>query len=86
MGRELMRDYEQATASKLNDGKTMVMRLGDMRKRQIEQELKVMKVEFTLMENEDTEKYLGDIIGGEVTEADRFDEKIEEMVKLGKKW
>lgn len=85
-GRKLMREYERATASKLHDGKTMVMRLGNMRNRSMEQELKDMEVEFTLMQNEDTEKYLGDIIGGKVTEADRFDDKIESMVKLGKKW
>ena len=51
-GRKLMREYEQATASKLHDGKTMVTRLGNMRKRSMEQELKDMEVEFTLMQND----------------------------------
>jgi hypothetical protein len=86
MGRRVMKDYEQATASKLHEGKTMVMRLGKMREKQIEQKLKAMEVEFSLMKSEDSENYLGDVIGGEVKEEERFEGKIEEMKKLGKKW
>ena len=45
-----------------------------------------MKVNFSVMEVNDTETYLGDIIGNSVSESQTFDKIITNIEKLGGKW
>ena len=62
----------------------MIMRIGKTREgimtnRQIE-------VKFTIMKDEDNEKYLGDIVGNKVSEEKRFDKRLGKMKEKGNKW
>ena len=84
VARNIIGDFERASGSKLHDGKTMILKLGKTRRKALTK--KQLGVEFTIMEDDATEDYLGDVIGNEVKEGDRFDEKLEKMKKLGERW
>ena len=45
-----------------------------------------MKTNFTVMEDNESEKYLGDMIGNMVTEEQTYDKTLEGIEKLGKQW
>jgi hypothetical protein len=65
-----MKNYEQASGSKLYEGKTMILKLGNTRKKVMTN--RQIGVKFTILEDEAREKYLGDVIGNDVTEEQRF--------------
>ena len=62
--REAIFKYEKASCSELHEGKTVVIKLEKSQKKEITQAS--MKVNFSVMEVNDTETYLGDIIGNNV--------------------
>ena len=45
-----------------------------------------MKVNFTVMEENETENYLGDVIGNMVTEENTFEKALRGIDSLGAKW
>jgi hypothetical protein len=79
-----MKRYEEASGSELHDGKTMIMKIGSTRKRVMTN--MQIEVKFTILEDEAKEKYLGDVVGNEVTEKERFEDRIEKMKKIGNRW
>ena len=82
--RIVINKFEKATGAKLHDGKTKVMKLGKTRKEKLTN--KQIQVDFTIMEEDGSEEYLGDIIGNEVTEDQRFGKKVEGIEKEGSRW
>ena len=84
IARENIHMYEKVSTSKLHDGKTIIIKLGKARTKNVTKAL--MKVNFTIMKENDNETYLGDIIGNNVTEEQTFDKAIKGMEKLGEKW
>ena len=45
-----------------------------------------MKTNFTIIQEEESETYVGDVIGNTVTEGDTFNSAINGIEKLGEKW
>jgi hypothetical protein len=60
------------------------MRLGKMRREKMTN--KEIGVNFEIMKDDDTEVYLGDVIGNTVGNDERFGEVLEKTEKLGEKW
>ena len=82
--REIIRTYEKATGSKLHEGKTMVYRMGPTRNEKMTN--KSIGVKFKIMEDEDSEAYLGDVIGNQVGEKTRFEPILSKVGKLADAW
>ena len=82
--KECIYNYEKASTSKLHEGKTKVMKLGKARRRNITKTH--MNTNFTIMEDTETEKYLGDIVGNIVTEEETYEKAIRGIEILGAKW
>ena len=73
--------YEKGTGAALHEIKTIMIRLGPAR-------LKTLtpadtKVKFKIMEDGKNERYLGDIIGNNITEDDTFAALLQKMETLG---
>ena len=77
-------NYEKSTGGKLHDSKTNILLLGAARNKGITN--KQLAVKFTVMADDEHEKYLGDIIGNTVTEEQRFKKAKESMKKIAKRW
>ena len=60
VARNIIGDFERASGSKLHDGKTMILKLGKTRRKALTK--KQLGVEFTIMEDDATEDYLGDVM------------------------
>ena len=82
--RMTMKRYEDASGSALHEGKTMILKIGSTRK-QVMTNTQI-GVKFTILKEGAREKYLGDVIGNEVTEEQRFDKNTEKMEKVGDRW
>ena len=82
--RENIHQYEKGTGSALHEGKTKIIRIGSGRRRHLTPAN--MKTNFTIMEDNESEKYLGDMIGNMVTEEQTYDKTLEGIEKLGKQW
>jgi len=82
--REIINNYERSTAGQLHDGKTILMKLGRTRRKDITS--KQLGVEFKVMSGEDRENYLGDVIGHGVTEEERYEEILKKIEGTGRKW
>ena len=82
--REIIGRYEKTTAGKLHDGKTLMMKLGITRQRDMTS--KQLGVDFRVMEEGERESYLGDVIGHEVTEDERYEKILENIEETGQKW
>ena len=59
----------------------MILRLGAAVKKQLTKG--VTQVKFKIVEETETEKYLGDIIGNLATEEDTFNKLLEGIERLG---
>ena len=68
----------------MHDTKTKIMKIGATQNNEIDQE--GLGVEYEIMKNDATEKYLGDIIGNYVAEEVRFGEGLSKMKKTGEAW
>ena len=79
-----MEKYEQASGSALHEGKTKIMKIGKTREKMMTN--RQIGVKFTILEDKAQETYLGDIIGNEVTEEQRFDGCLEKMQEKGDRW
>ena len=75
--REEIRNYERMSASAVHEGKTMLMTLGSTSR--AEHTSEELGVQFKILGSEAKESYLGDLIGQEVTEEERFDEGVKNM-------
>ena len=64
--REIIAEYERATGQKLHDGKTKILRVGKNSTREMTNE--EIGVDFEIMKAGDVERYLGDMVGNEVTD------------------
>ena len=84
VAKERIYNYEKSSTSKLHEGKTKVMKLGKARRRNITKTH--MNTNFTIMEDTETENYLGDIIGNIVTEEETYEKAIRGIETLGAKW
>ena len=62
--------FEKATGRKLHDGKTTVIKIGKTRTRQMTN--KQLGVEFKILTDDERELYLGDIMGHDIDEAERY--------------
>ena len=82
--RIIIRQYEKATGQKLHDDKTKIMRIGKGRAERMTN--KEVGVDFEIMTEDETERYLGDIVGNQVTEERRFNELVEKMSSEGGRW
>jgi hypothetical protein len=82
--REIISRYEKATAGQLHDGKTILAKLGITRQREMTN--RQLGVTFRVMTEEDRENYLGDLIGHEMTEEERYGEILEKIEETGQKW
>ena len=82
--RMTMKKYEDASGSALHEGKTMILKIGSTRK-QVMTNTQI-GVKLTILKEGAREKYLGDVIGNEVTEEQRFDKATEKMKKVGARW
>ena len=82
--RQIIRQYEKATGARLHDGKTKILRLGKTRTQTMTN--KSIGVDFEIMEDTDTEIYLGDVTGNEVTDEQRWDEPLKRLQKKGDRW
>jgi hypothetical protein len=82
--REIINNYERSTSGKLHDGKTILMKLGRTRRRDITR--KQLGVDFKVMSEEDRENYLGDVIGHGVTDEERYEEILTKIEATGRKW
>jgi predicted Zn-ribbon and HTH transcriptional regulator len=82
--RQALSDYEKATGAKLHDGKTMVLMLG--RNKHSEIDLLQHGVQFKRMETDQKERYLGGLVGNNITESDKFKEPLEKLKKVKKEW
>jgi hypothetical protein len=82
--REIINNYERSTAGQLHDGKTILMKLGRTRRKDITS--KQLGVEFKVMSGEERESYLGDVIGHGVTEEERYEEILKRIEGTGRKW
>ena len=82
--RAIIKQYEEATASKLHDGKTQVLMLGSNRQAGLSNQ--AIGVEFNIMAEEDAERYLGDLVGHAVNEETRFAGAIGKMEKVAQQW
>jgi len=76
--------FEEATAAALHDGKTKILLLGSLRRKDLKNE--DFEVKFEIMKEKQVEVYLGDKIGEEVTEKERFKEPEEKMERTAKNW
>jgi len=82
--REIINKYEKSTAGQLHDGKTILMKLGKTRQRDMTS--KQLGVDFRVMKEEERESYLGDVIGHGVTEEERYDTILEKIQETGQRW
>ena len=82
--RVIIERYERATAGKLHDGKTIMMKLGMTRQRDMTS--KQLGVDFRVMLEEERESYLGDVIGHGVTEEERYGGILENIEETGQRW
>ena len=76
--------FEGGTTAALHELKTKIMRLGPAATKTLTKT--DTQVKFIIMEDKETEKYLGDIIGNNVTEDDTFGHLLESVEKLGNRW
>ena len=74
--REIINKYEKATAGQLHDGKTILMKLGKTRQKDMTS--KQLGVDFRVMKEDERESYLGDVIGHGVTEEEEIRRDIEQ--------
>ena len=82
--REIIGRFEKASGGKLHDGKTIVMKIG--KTRHVQMTSSQLGVEFRMMKDKEREGYLGDVIGHDVTEEERYGKILEEIEKIGQKW
>jgi hypothetical protein len=82
--RVTMGKYEGASGSKLHDGKTMIMKIG--KTRDVRLTNKQLGVSFKILEDGAVEKYLGDLVGNEVSEEKRFEKPLIKLGKTGSRW
>ena len=54
--------------------------------RKEEMTAKQLGVEFEVMKVDEREVYLGDIIGNDIEEEERFEERMKKMKKVAKRW
>ena len=80
--RVIIRKYEKATGAALHDGKTKLAKLGRRRGRELTNEM--IGVKFKIMTEDQVEEYLGDVIGNNVGEEERFGEKNREDEETGR--
>jgi hypothetical protein len=83
-GRQSVGKYERTTDSRLHDKKTKILPLGRSKETLLPQ--KQLGVEFEILGEKDREKYLGDLLGHEVTEKERFKGGFENIEKIEKGW
>lgn len=81
--RENIHSYEKASNSKLYESRTIIIKLGKARRMTISKE--TFNVNFSIMNNNYDEQYLGDVIGNKVT-IQTFDKHIPGIEKLGNLW
>ena len=79
-----MKKYEDATGSEIHEGKTMILRIGKTKREEMSN--KQIQVNYVIAKPDITEKYLGDIIGNDVTEEQRYGPILVKMKKLGDRW
>ena len=82
--RERIYNYKKGSCSKLYEGKTKIIKLGKARRKNITQAN--INVNFTSMEETETEDYLGYLIGSIVPESKTFDKALTGIDILGEKW
>ena len=82
--RVALKNYEKATGSALHDKKCKIFRMGKTRKE--EMTAKQLGVEFEIMKEDEKEVYLGDMIGNEIEEEERFEEGMKKMKRVAKRW
>ena len=82
--RSVIEQYENATGAKLHEGKTKIMRVGG--RKSVEMTKRDIGVNFTIMEVGEHETYLGDVIGTNVTEEERFGKILKSIEKTGRRW
>ena len=76
--------YEKASGSQLHEGKNKMIKLDKARTNNETNEL--LNVNFTIMQYDENETYLGGIIGNNVTEIQTFQKPLQGMEKLGDRW
>ena len=74
IARENIHSYEKASTSKLHGGKIIIIKLSKERTKNVTQTS--MKVNFTIMKENENETYLGNIIGNNITDEQMFDKAI----------
>ena len=82
--REALRDYEEATGAKLHDGKTKVLQLGANKDKDLN--LQEEGIEFEVMKTDQSEKYLGGLVGNEIDEEASFTDPLEKLKKVARIW
>ena len=82
--KEITRRYGKATGGALNEDKTTLIRIGKMRKQEMTNAQ--LGAEFRIMQEEERECYLGDVVGAEVTEEERYGEILMKIEKTGQQW
>ena len=82
--RACIQKFEEATAAKQHDGKTKLLLVGKNRNREITNEN--IGVDYDIMKDDDIERYLGDMVGNEVKDEDRHEDKINEAIQKGEEW
>jgi exonuclease III len=82
--RETIRKFEKATGARLHDGKTKIMKIGPTRQENKTRE--ELGTDFSMMLDDEIERYLGEMIGNEVKDTDRHDENLKAMDKTGERW
>lgn len=77
-------DYEKATGGALNDSKTMILHLGSNRNKHTNYIQK--NISFEVMKDNQAERYLGALVGNQVTEETRMESPLTKMAKKEEQW
>ena len=84
-GRKAIKEYEEATGAMLHDTKTMIMKIGGTRTKPLDW-LKTIGIDFEVLSDDAIERYLGDLVGNQINEEQRFGKSWKSMEKIAKAW
>ena len=84
--RQDIKVFEAATGAKLNDDKTFMLAMSSMREKWKDIYLAAYGINFSFKENDEVEKYLGDMIGNNVTEEQRYESALKKMNSAAGLW
>ena len=82
--RENILIYKKASCSELHEGKTIIIKLGKAQQMKLTQ--RQMQVKFSIMKENETGTYLGDVISNNISKEQTYNKALNNIEKLGEKW